>query len=182
MCCSPWGHKESDAIEWLNWLTDWPTSVFLGFFCGSAGKESTCNGEDLGSIPGLGRSPGEREGYPLQYSGLKNSMDSIVHGVAKSPTFDWATFTFTSIWRTDAEAEAPILWLPDVKNSLIRNKPDAGKYWRQEEQGTIDDDMVGWHHQLSGHKSEQTLEDSGGQGNLACCSPWGPKSWTQLSD
>ena len=53
---------------------------------GSAGKESTCNAGDLGSIPGLGRSPGEGTGYPLQYSGLENSMDCIVHGVAKSRT------------------------------------------------------------------------------------------------
>ena len=51
---------------------------------GSAGKESACNAGDLGSIPGLGRSPGEGKGYPLQYSGLEKSMDYIVHGVAKS--------------------------------------------------------------------------------------------------
>ena len=49
-------------------------------------KESTCNAEDLGSNPGMGRSPGEGKGYPLQYSGLENSMDSIVNGVAKSQT------------------------------------------------------------------------------------------------
>ena len=58
----------------------------MGFSCGSAGKESTCNVGDLGSIPGLGRSPGEGNGYPLQYSGLENSMDCVVHGVAKSWT------------------------------------------------------------------------------------------------
>ena len=58
----------------------------LGFLCGSAGKKSTCNAGDLGSIPGLGRSPGEGKQYPLQYSGLENSMDCIVHGVAKSDT------------------------------------------------------------------------------------------------
>ena len=52
----------------------------------SVGKESACNVEDLGSIPGLGRSPGKGKGYPLQYSGLENSMDCIVHGVAKSQT------------------------------------------------------------------------------------------------
>ena len=63
-----------------------PTPVFLGFPCGSAGKESTCNVEDLGSIPGLGRSPGEGKGYPLQYSGLENSMHCIVHGVTRSWT------------------------------------------------------------------------------------------------
>ena len=59
---------------------------FLGFFGGSAGKESACNVGDLGLIPGLGRSPGEGNGYPLQYSGLENSMDCIVHGVTKSRT------------------------------------------------------------------------------------------------
>ena len=56
----------------------------MGFPGGSAGKETTCNAEDLGSIPGLGRSPGEVKGYPLQYSDLENSMDGIVHGVTKS--------------------------------------------------------------------------------------------------
>ena len=58
----------------------------LSFPCGSAGKESTCNAGDLGSIPGLGRSPGEGNGYPPQYSGLENSMDYMVHGVTKSWT------------------------------------------------------------------------------------------------
>ena len=56
---------------------------FGGFPCGSAGKESTCNVGDLGSIPGLERSPGEGIGDPLQYSGLENSVDCIVHGVAE---------------------------------------------------------------------------------------------------
>ena len=63
-----------------------PNPVFLFFPCGSAGKESTCNVGDLGSIPGLGRSLGEGEGYPLQYSGLENSMDCVVHGFEKSRT------------------------------------------------------------------------------------------------
>ena len=56
----------------------------MGFPCGSAGKESACSAGDLGLIPGLGRSPGEGKGYTLQYSSLENSMDCIVHGVAKS--------------------------------------------------------------------------------------------------
>ena len=58
----------------------------MGFPCGSAGKESTCNAGDLGLIPGLGRFPGEKKDYPFQYSGLKNFMETIVHGVAKSGT------------------------------------------------------------------------------------------------
>ena len=63
-----------------------PTPVFLGFPGGSAGKESTCNEGDLGSIPELGRSPGEGNDYPLQHSGLEDSTDCIVHGVTKSRT------------------------------------------------------------------------------------------------
>ena len=63
-----------------------PTAVFLGFPCGSAGKESVCNEGDLGLIPGLGRCPGEGKSYPLQFSGLENSIDCIVHGVTKSQT------------------------------------------------------------------------------------------------
>ena len=62
------------------------TSVLSDFVCGSAGKESACNEGDLGSLSGLERSPGEEKGYPLQYSDLDNSMDCIVHGVAKSRT------------------------------------------------------------------------------------------------
>ena len=76
-----------------------PTPVFLGFPCGSAGKESTCNVGDLGFIPGLGISPGEGKGCPLQNSaqnsGLENSMDCIVHGITKIG-HNWVTFTF--IW------------------------------------------------------------------------------------
>ena len=61
-------------------------SIYMGFPYGSAGKESACTVGDLGSIPGLGRSPGQGKGYPLQYSGLENSMDYEVHGVANSQT------------------------------------------------------------------------------------------------
>ena len=69
-------------VRKIHWRKDrLPTPVFLDFPCGSAGKESTCNAGELGSIPGLGRSPGEGKDYPLQYSGLENSMDSIVHGI-----------------------------------------------------------------------------------------------------
>ena len=69
-------------------------STWLGFPCGSDGKESTCNVGDLDSIPGLGRSPGEGNGYLLQYSGLENSMDCIVHGISKSRT-QLSDFHFT---------------------------------------------------------------------------------------
>ena len=72
------------------------TLLKFGFPCGLAGKEFTCNAGDLDLIPGLGKSPGEVKGYPLQYSGLENSVDCIVHGVAKSQTrlddFHFRTF------------------------------------------------------------------------------------------
>ena len=72
----------------------------LGFPCSSAGKESACNAGDPGSVPGLGISPGEGEGTPLQYSGLENCMDCIVHGVAKSQTqLSNFHFFFSDFWR-----------------------------------------------------------------------------------
>ena len=97
--CRLWGRTESDTTEVSEqqqqqcrrtWFDSWvekmpcrrdrlPTPGFLGFPCGSAGKESTRNAGDLGLIPGLGRSPGEGKGYPLRHSGLENSMDCIVH-------------------------------------------------------------------------------------------------------
>ena len=79
------------------------------------------------------------------------------------------------VGKTDVEAEAPILWPSDVKSRLIRKDPDAGEDWGQEEKQTTEDEMVGWHHRLSGHESEQTLGDNGGQGSLVYCSPWGGK-------
>ena len=66
-----------------------------GFPCGSVGKESACNAGDLGLIPGLGRSPGEGKGYPLQYSGLENSMGCIVHVVTESDTTGWLWLSLT---------------------------------------------------------------------------------------
>ena len=77
------------------------------------------------------------------------------------------------IGKTDAEAEAPIPWPPDVKSQLIRKDPDAGKDWGQEEKGETEDEMVRQHHWLN--DSEQTLGNSEGQGSLVCCSSQGFK-------
>ena len=79
------------------------------------------------------------------------------------------------IGRTDAEAETPILWPPDVKNWLIWKDSDAGKDGRQEEKGTTVNKMVGWHHRLDGHEFKQAPGVGDGQGGLAGCSPWGCK-------
>ena len=79
------------------------------------------------------------------------------------------------IGRTDVETETPILWPPDVKSWLIWKDPDAEKYWGQEEKGTTDDEMVGWHHWLNGHVFGWTLGVGDGQGGLVCCGSWGCK-------
>ena len=92
------------------------------------------------------------------------------------------------IGRTDVEAEAPILWPPDVKNWLIGKDPDAEKDWRQEEKGTTEKEMVGWHHQLDGHEFEQASGVGDRQASFVRCSPWGLKAsdtteqlnWTDL--
>ena len=78
------------------------------------------------------------------------------------------------IGRTDAEAEAPILWPPDAKNWLIGKDPDAGKDWGQEEKGTTENEMVGWH-RLDGKEFEQALGVGDGLGSLMCCGPGGHK-------
>ena len=79
------------------------------------------------------------------------------------------------IGRTDVEAETPILWPPDAKSLLTGKDSDAGKDWGQEEKGTMEDEMVGWHPQLNGHGFVWTPRFGGGQGGLACCSLWGHK-------
>ena len=92
--------------------------------------------------------------------------------------------------RTDVEAETPILWPPDVKSWLIGKDPDAGKDWRQEEKGTTEDEMVGWHHRLNGCGFGWTLEVADGQGGLVCWDSWGLKesdttewlNWTEMQN
>jgi len=91
--------------------------------------------------------------------------------------------------RTDAKAETPIFWPPQAKSWLIGKDSDAGKDWGQEEKGTTEDEMVGWHHRLIGHGFEWTPEVGDGQGGLACCGSWGRKesdtteqlTWTELN-
>ena len=71
---------------------------------------------------------------------------------------------------------------PDVKTQQIGKVPDAGKDWGEEEKGTTEGEMVGWHHRLNGREFEQTAGDNEGQGSLTCYSPWVSKGWTQLSN
>ena len=106
------------------------------------------------------------------------------HKAQGNTTSEW----WSLIGRTDTEAETPVLWPPHVKNWLTGKDPDAGKDWRQEEKGMTEDEMVGWHHRLSGHGFGWTPGVGDGQGGLACCSSWGRKesntterlNWTEL--
>ena len=93
-------------------------------------------------------------------------------GVCTHPKGD-QSWVFTG--RTDAEAEIPVLWPPHVKIWLIGKDPYAGRDWGQEEKGTTEDEMAGWHHQLNGHEFEYTPGGGDGQGGLACCDSWGRK-------
>jgi len=97
---------------------------------------------------------------------------AVVHSASQvQPVHPKGHQSWVFIGRTDAEAEAPILWPPDVNSWLIGKDPDSGKDWRQEEKGTAEDEVVGWHRGHDGHELEQTLGDSRQQRSLACCSP-----------
>ena len=109
----------------------------------------------------------------LQTVVLEKTLERLLDCKEIQPVHPKGNQPWIFLGRTDAEAETPILWPPNVKNWLIWKDPDAGKDWRQKEKVMIEDEMVGWHHWLNGHEFEQTLGDGEGQGSLECCSPWG---------
>ena len=104
---------------------------------------------------------------------LEKTLESPLDCKEIQPVHSKGDQSWVFIGRTAAEAETPILWPPDVKSWLIGKAPDAGKDWRQEEKGTTEDEMVGWHHWLNGLEFEEAPGVGDGQGGLACCSPWG---------
>ena len=104
---------------------------------------------------------------------LKKTLESPLDSKEIKPVNPKGNQPWTLTGRTNAEA--PILWPPDATSRLTGRDPDAGKDWRQEEKGTTEDEMVGWHHQLNGHGFGWTQGDSEGQGSLACCSSCGRK-------
>ena len=108
---------------------------------------------------------------------LKKTLESPLGCKEIKPVNLKGNQSWIFIGRTDAEVEAPILWPPDVRHWLIGKDLDADKNWRQEEKGTTENEMVGWHHQLFGHEFEQALGVGDGQGSLACCSSWGCKEF-----
>ena len=104
---------------------------------------------------------------------LEKTLESLLDSKEIKPVNPKGNQPWLFIRRIDAEAEAPILWPPDAKNWLIGKDPDARKARSQEEKETTEDEIVGWHHQLYGHKFEQAPGVGDGQGSLVCCSPWG---------
>ena len=104
---------------------------------------------------------------------LEKTLESPLDSKEVRPVNPKRNQLWRFIGRTNAEAL--IFWPPDAKGWLIGKDPDAWKDWGQEEKGTTEDEMVGWHHQLNGHEFEQTPGDCEWQGSLACCSPWSCK-------
>ena len=119
---------------------------------------------------------------------LEKTLESPLDCKEFQPVHPKGNQSWIFIGRTDAYAETPILWPPDVKNQLTGKDPDARKDWGQEEKGTTEDEMAGWHHRLNGCEFEWTLGVGNGQGGLVCCSSWGHKesdttewlNWTEL--
>ena len=101
---------------------------------------------------------------------LEKTLESPLDCKEIQPVHSKGDQSWVFIGRTDVEAETLIFWPPDAKSWLIWKDRDAGKDWRQEEKGTMEDEMVGWHHQLNGHGFGGVGD---GQGGLACCSSWG---------
>ena len=120
---------------------------------------------------------------------LKKTLVSLLDCKEIEPVHPKGNQSWVFIGRTDAEAEAPILWPPHVKSLLIGKDPDVGRDWGQEEKGMTEDEMAGWHHRIDGHEFWWTLGVGDGQGDLGCCDSWGGKesdrtewlNWTELT-
>ena len=104
---------------------------------------------------------------------LEKTLESPLDCEEIQPVHSKGDQSWVLIGRTDIEAETPILWPLHAKSGLIGKVPEAGRDWGQEEKGTTEDEMAGWHHRLDGHEFEWTLEVGDGQGGLACCDSWG---------
>ena len=126
----------------------------------------------------------------LIYLLLLITLESPLDCTEIQPVHPKGDQSWVFIVRTDAKAEIPILWPPHVKSWLTGKDSDAGRDRGQEEKGTTEDEMAGWHHWLNGRESEWTLGVGDGQGGLACCNSWGHKeldmtewlNWTELNN
>ena len=118
---------------------------------------------------------------------LEKTLESPLNSKEIQPVHPKGNQSWIFIGKTDDEAETPVLWPPNAKNWLIGKDPGAGKDWKQEEKGTIEDEMVGWHHWLDGQEFEQAPGVGDAEGSLVHCCLWGHKEsrydWaTELTD
>ena len=117
---------------------------------------------------------------------LEKTLESPLDHKKIQPVHPKGDQSWVFIGRTDVEAGTPTLWPPDAKSWLMWKDPDGWKDWGPEEKGTTEDEMVGCHHWLNGHESEQALRVCDGWGGLVCCRPWSHKesdateNWTEL--
>ena len=121
--------------------------------------------------------------------GVEKTLESPLDCKEIQPVHSKGDQSWVVFGRNDAEAETPVLWPPHAKSWLIGKDPDAERDWGQEEKGTTEGEMAGWHHQLHGCESEWTPGVGDGQGGLVCCDSWGHKdldmterlNWTELN-
>ena len=106
---------------------------------------------------------------------LEKTLESPLDCKEIQPVHSKGDQSWVFFGRNDAKAETPVLWPPHVKSWLTGKDCDAGRDWGQEEKGTTEDEMFGWHYRLDGHESEWTLGVGDGQGDLVCCDSWGHK-------
>ena len=125
----------------------------------------------------------------MNYVLLEKTLESPLDCKEMQPVHPKVDQSWVFFGRTDAEAETPIVWPPHAKSWLIGKDPDAGRDWGQEDKGTAEDEMAGWHHRLDGHVFEQIPGVCDGQRGLVCCDSWGRKesgmteqlNWTELN-
>ena len=181
--CLPIHRKMLNSLSWYNWISSMSSDLLMLQLPGLCCRNSYTSwllpylfravAPSYLRCHGLGLSPQyvhQTSSTVVLEKTLESPLDCKIKPVNLKGNQRWIF-----IERTDAEAEAPILWPPDVISWLIAKDPDAGKDWGQEEKGTTEDEMDGWHHCLNGHEFEQALGDGVGQGSLMCCSLWGPK-------
>ena len=135
--------------------------------------------------------PWQADSLPLSYLGSRvQNKNCVLNNLIRKPVHSEGDQPWDFFGRKDAKAKTPVLWPPHAKSWLIGKDSDAGRDWGQEEKGTTEDEMAGWHHWLDGLESEWTPGAGDGQGGLACCDSWGRKesdtterlNWTELNE
>ena len=154
-----WGHKDLDTTRWLSTKVD---NYIL-----------------FGELTWMWELDYKESWVPKNWCFwtvvLEKTLESPLDCKEIQPVHPKGAKSWVFIGKTDFEAQIPILWPPDSKSWLIWKDPDAGKDWGQKKEGKTEDEMVGWHHWLSGHGFGWTPGVGDGQAGLVCCGSWGRK-------